>query len=106
MSEVVVIAVIRAKPGVEEELASLFQELIPQVQAEEGCLLYALHRSLADPTEWLMVERWASREALGEHERRPALRAFGERAGGLLEGAPTVSVYEACPAGSSEKGRI
>jgi quinol monooxygenase YgiN len=106
MSEVVVIAVIRAKAGVEDQLESLFQELVPQVQDEDGCLLYALHRSLSDPSEWLMVERWFSRQALAEHEKRPALRTFGERAGGLLAGAPAVSVYEARPAGSPEKGSV
>jgi quinol monooxygenase YgiN len=106
MSEVVVVAVIRAKPGVEDQLEALFQELIPQVQAEDGCLLYALHRSVDDPVQWLMIERWASRQALGQHEKQPALRAFGQRAGGLLEGPPAVSVYEAQPAGSQDKGRL
>ena len=47
-----------------------FQEVAVPTHAEEGCIIYAVHRvGAATPTGLVLVERWASREALDQHLR-------------------------------------
>jgi quinol monooxygenase YgiN len=106
VSEVIVVATVRAKPGAESQLESEFMELIPKVHAEDGCLLYALHRSASDPTELVVIERWSSQAALDQHMTQPALQGFGERAGELFAEPPAISFYEALPAGREELGAL
>jgi len=41
---IVVVATITPKPEHTDEVAAAFAGVIPQVHAEDGCELYALHR--------------------------------------------------------------
>ncbi|MDR1822090.1 MAG: antibiotic biosynthesis monooxygenase [Oscillospiraceae bacterium] len=34
---------------------------------DAGCISYALHRDLADPTHYTMLEEWESQESLDSH---------------------------------------
>ncbi len=106
MSEVVVVALLRAKPGHEDGVATGLGEAAEQTHAEEGCLLYALHRDPEDPTQFALVERWASGEALDEHFTKPYIQALGERAAASLAEPPQVRFLEALPVGDPAKGRI
>ena len=44
MSEVVVLATVSPKPGMESDVEREFCALLEPTHAEEGCELYALHR--------------------------------------------------------------
>ena len=99
---VVVVATITPLPDHRDEVIAAFTETIPQVHGEDGCELYALHQA---EDRLIMVEKWASREALEVHGKGPALAAMGATLAGKLAGAPEVLVLTPHPAGG-EKGAV
>ena len=63
-----VIASITLKPGMRAEFVKKANELVvPQTNAEAGCIDYDLTESSADPNLAVFVERWETREALAAH---------------------------------------
>lgn len=78
------VAFIRAKAGMEEELGQRLQALVAPTREEPGCIHYELHRSSEDPAQWMLYENWRSRRDLDLHFETPYLRDFLERAEGLL----------------------
>ena len=100
---VVVVATITPKPEHADEVAAAFAEIIPQVHAEDGCELYALHRA---DDRLIMIERWASADALAVHSRGAALAALNPRLRGKLTGPAQIVVSHPLPAGDPAKGQL
>ena len=98
---VVVVAHIRPLPEHLDAVRDAFLEVLPEVHAEPGCELYALHE--ADGV-LVMVEKWESQEALTTHMTAPALTGLGPELAGKLSGAPEVQVLRPLPAGT--KGEL
>ena len=80
-----VIATIQVHPGRREELLAAFAELVPTVLAEQGCLRYETTvevpttipvQETLGPDVVVMVEQWASLEALEAHLMAPHMNAF------------------------------
>jgi quinol monooxygenase YgiN len=94
---VVVVAHIRPLPEHLDAVKQAFLETLPEVHAEPGCELYALHE--ADGV-LVMIEKWASQEALNTHMTAPALSGLGPKLAGKVGGAPEVQVLTALPAGT------
>jgi quinol monooxygenase YgiN len=105
MSEVVVVATLRAAEGNEDEVLAGLSELAAATHTEEGCIAYTLHRGLDDPGRIVMIERWRSRADLDAHFAQPYVAAAGDRAH-LLAEAPQVHFLAPAPAGHAEKGRL
>ena len=98
MSEVTVVARIRAASGKEDALAALLTEQVAVVrQSEPGCLAYRLHRSAKDPHLFLFYETYADDAALDAHRKSPHLAKYRLRREqeGLTEGAVEVEIYRA-----------
>ena len=76
---VVVVATIIPLPEHRDAVIAAFTETIPEVHNEDGCELYALHQS---EDRLMMVEKWASLEALRTHSKGAALAAHGPEARG------------------------
>jgi quinol monooxygenase YgiN len=104
MSNVVVVATLRVREGAEEEGMRVLRELAERSQPEDGCLAYAVHRAADDPLTIVMVERWASREALDAHFQQPHVAQAGARSADLLDGAPTILFLDPVPVGDPAKG--
>ena len=100
---VVVVATITPLPGHADEVVAAFAETIPLVHAEDGCEFYALHRA---EDRLIMIETWASREALGTHSKGAALASMGPKLAGKTAVRPEVIVTEAVPAGDPAKGQL
>jgi quinol monooxygenase YgiN len=100
---VVVVATITPLPEHTDEVIAAFMQIIPLVHAEDGCELYALHQA---PDRLIMVEKWASREALGVHSSGAALAALGPKIAGQTAGPAEVIVLDAVPAGDPVKGQL
>jgi quinol monooxygenase YgiN len=100
---VVVVATITPKPEHADAVAAAFTEVIGQVHAEDGCELYALH---AGAERLIMVEKWASREALAAHSAGAALAGLNPKLAGKLTGPTQVLVLDAVPAGDPAKGQL
>lgn len=100
---VVVIATIVPLPQYRDEVLTVFGKIVEQVHAEDGCQLYALHEA-AD--RLMLVERWASAEALAAHSRGAALAALQPALDGRLAGPTEVVVLNPVPAGDPAKGQL
>ena len=82
-----VVAVITAQPGQREALLALFRANVPAVLAEEGCIEYAPvvdlpgAGAMAAPLgadTFMVIEKWASPEALRAHAAAPHMVAYGQ----------------------------
>jgi quinol monooxygenase YgiN len=100
---VVVVATIIPLPEHREEVIAIITETVGKVHEEDGCELYALHQA-AD--RLVMVEKWASPEALRTHSRGAALAAQAPLLAGKLAGAAEVIVLHAVPAGDPAMGQL
>jgi quinol monooxygenase YgiN len=104
MTEVVVIATIRPLPEHRAEVVAAMEKVIADVHAQDdGCLLYALHEG---DDRLVMVEKWSSPEALGDHSRGTALAELNEALKGRLEGGLDVQVLRPHPAGTADQGIV
>ena len=85
-----VLAIITAHPGKRTELLELFQAVVPTVREEQGCIEYGVAVDVpnADPAfgpdTYVVVEKWASLEALKAHSVAPHMKAFGAAAKDLI----------------------
>jgi quinol monooxygenase YgiN len=106
VSEIVVVGSFTAQPGKQAEAAESFKALIEPTHREEGCILYALHRGVDDPSRLAFVERWASREALDAHLASPHIQEVLGRVEELFGDSADIVVYEPLPGGDAKKGSI
>jgi quinol monooxygenase YgiN len=71
-----VVATASVKPDMRAAFKQGAGACIAATRREEGCLLYDLHESITDPTRFVFVEQWTSREALGAHGRAEHMREW------------------------------
>ena len=100
---VVVVATIVPLPEHRDEVIAAFTETVARVHEEEGCELYALHQA---DDRLMMVEKWASPDALRTHSKGAALAAQAPRLTGKLAGPAEVIVLQAVPAGDPGQGQL
>ena len=92
--KVTVVARIKAKPGMEENVREKLMSLVAPTRAEAGCINYDLHRSLDDPCLFLFYENWASKDDLDKHLEMPYLKAWREEAKDLCAAPTEVTLWE------------
>jgi quinol monooxygenase YgiN len=85
----------RTQPGKEALAHRELSELIAIVQDREpACLGITLLRHHDDPTQVLLLERWASKaDYEGDHMQTEHLSAFIGRAPGFLAGPPAIAIW-------------
>jgi quinol monooxygenase YgiN len=83
-----VLAIIAARPGQRETVLQAFRENVPTVRAEQGCIEYGaavdvegLGEIQAEfgPDTFVVIEKWASVDALKAHAVTPHMKAFGAK---------------------------
>ena len=88
-----VLAVITTKPGLRESVLELFRANVPAVKAEDGCIEYgaAVDADAALPMQtrygpdtFVVVEKWASVEALAAHAAAPHMVAYSSNTREML----------------------
>lgn len=89
-----VIAILKAKEGREKDMEEALKKVVPQVAAEEGTLAYALHRAKKDPTKFLFYEKYTGKEALAAHSSTPYFMEMFGAVGDMLDGNPSIEIYE------------
>lgn len=99
----VLVATIVPKPEHRDEVIAAITDAVASVHGEDGCELYALHQA-AD--RLVIIEKWASPEALSAHRKAPALAALGPALAGKVAGPTDVVVLEPVPAGDSARGQV
>ena len=93
MSMVHVLAVITAKPGRRAEVLAAFQANVPAVHAEDGCIEYGAtvdaeavgdFQTRFGEDTFVVVEKWASLDALKVHTAAPHMKAYAAKTRDLL----------------------
>jgi len=83
-----VLAFITTKPGLRDTVLEAFRANMPAVHAEDGCIEYGpaidadalapTHAALG-PDTFVVVEKWASMDALRAHAAAPHMAAYAAR---------------------------
>ena len=82
-----VVAMLTAKPGRRGDLLALFSANMPAVHAEDGCIEYApfvdaegfgAFQTPVGPDAFVVLETWASADALKAHAAAPHMAAYGK----------------------------
>jgi quinol monooxygenase YgiN len=89
-----VVAIITAKPGQRDTVLAAFNANVPAVHAEEGCIEYGAAidadagfggmQTRFGADTFVVVEKWASPEALKAHGASPHMAAYGAKTRDLL----------------------
>lgn len=110
MSDAAVVGTVHvhAAPGKGDEVLEAFRACQVKTHEEAGNLSYALHRDNADHDHIVLVERWASQQALDEHMGTPHVADLLAVAGteGMLASAPELTFSSPLPSGDPAKGTI
>lgn len=85
-TQLTLIAFIRAKRGLGEELGRRLAGLVDQARAEPGNINYDLHRSDEDSDVWVLYENWKHSSDLDAHFELPYMKAFVAALPEVLEG--------------------
>jgi quinol monooxygenase YgiN len=95
MSTVHVLAFITTKPGLREEVLAAFRANVPKVHAEDGCIEYqaaidtpdagAIQTAIGEDS-FVVVEKWASLDALKAHGASAHMAAYGAKMKDKLAG--------------------
>ena len=88
-----VLAYITTKPGMRDAVLREFRANMPAVHAEEGCLEYVPvvdvptfgpFQAELGPETFVVVEKWASPEALNAHAASPHMKSYAERTADMV----------------------
>lgn len=106
MSEILAVVVYRTRPDRVEDAIHVFRRVMEPTHAENGAVTCALTQSNEDPSVFVLVERWASQEAIDEHLNQPYAANFATEAQGLLSADPEVYFLTDVPIGDPVKGKL
>ncbi|VWD51812.1 antibiotic biosynthesis monooxygenase [Burkholderia lata] len=88
--EVLLVISIQTMPGKRHEQIAAYEHLAPVVRAEPGCLQYDLHPVVGDENRFVLIERWASADALAAHDVTPHMIANDARSPAFRAAPATV----------------
>ena len=92
---VTVMAKLKIQPGKEAAFEGAAGELLAHVKLNEpGTLTYVLHRSTADPTEYVYYEVYTDQAALAAHGSSAPMQKFFGAIGGMVAGRPEITLYD------------
>jgi quinol monooxygenase YgiN len=83
------VVTLKVKDGMQAQFEAAMAELIPQVRTKEpGTISYTMTRKQGSTTEYVMMEQYASDDAIKAHESAPHFQAALPKLGPCLAGAP------------------
>ncbi len=89
-----VLALVKAKEGMEETIRQELLSLVNPTRSEAGCINYDLHQAADEKSQFMFFENWKSMEDLERHRETPHLKAFRQKAGSLLAKPIEVTLFE------------
>ncbi len=92
--KVTVVERMRAKPGMEDLVKLILQQLAAETRTEEGCLSNHVHESVMDPGVFLSVETWKNRDLLERHSETSHIESFRRKAAELLAEPTELTLWE------------
>ena len=94
MSNQVVVARMAGLAGRAAELRKLLSARAEVARREPGCVDYEVAELLDEPAAFLVVETWASADAMREHFRSPAHATYQQQVGQLLARPSEVVLHD------------
>lgn len=91
---VTVLLALQAQPDKADELVELFRRILPETRAYDGCGGVEVMRNQDDPTDVLLIERWASREHFDRYARFRNEDGTVAAMGALAAAPPSVRYFE------------
>jgi quinol monooxygenase YgiN len=88
-----VLAIITAKPGQRDTVLEAFRANVPSVRAEQGCIEYGAavdvdgfrgFQTEFGPDTFVVIEKWASPDALKAHAAAPHMAAYAAKTRPLI----------------------
>jgi len=92
---IIIVASFTPKPGRRDALREAFSAAAAKVVSEPGCERYSVQE---DEEGFVFVERWASEEAIAEHEKAEAFTTMMAAVTDDLAGPPGVRLLSPLPA--------
>lgn len=83
-NDLVIVALVQAKPGHEKALVQAQSELVQVVREQPGCISYELHETVDQPGRVVFFERWLDRTSWERHMRGAHMDAFRASAGSFI----------------------
>tara|TARA_B100000686_G_C15846540_1_gene505182 strand:- start:20 stop:334 length:315 start_codon:yes stop_codon:yes gene_type:complete len=89
-----VVAKITTKPGMREEVLKIFEQNIPNVLAEDGCIEYGStidmegvgnFQTTLGPDTFVVIEKWESLEHLMAHTVTPHMKTYASKVQNMLD---------------------
>jgi quinol monooxygenase YgiN len=93
-TQVTVIALIKAKKGMEERVDEELRRLLAPTRAEEGCLNFDMHQALEDTSRFMFHENWTTESALRAHFETPHIKHWLTQTDELLAEPLDVSIWK------------
>ncbi|MCA9669474.1 MAG: antibiotic biosynthesis monooxygenase [Myxococcales bacterium] len=90
---VIVIAQFPAKPEEGNKLFEAFQQALPDTRRFDGCLGMEFARELDKPHNFLLIERWESKEKYDKYLNWRIETGLLEALGPLMTGQPVISYW-------------
>lgn len=76
MSQLNIVATLKIKSENHAAFQTLFKKLVEASRKEAGCIRYELNQSLDDPNVYVVIETWASKQAIDLHNHTPHFIEF------------------------------
>jgi quinol monooxygenase YgiN len=100
---VIMVATVFPAPDRRAEVVKDLEAAIARVHEEPGCELYALHQGR---DRLVMIEKWASQEALAEHGKSPTVAELHAVLDGKLIADLDIQMLTPHPAGTARQGAL
>ncbi len=81
---ITLLALVKAKEGMEETVRQELLSLVNPTRSEPGCISYDLHQATNDKSQFMFFENWKSMEDLEKHREAPHMKVFRQKVGSLL----------------------
>lgn len=87
-----VVATAEVKPDKRDAFMEGARACIAETLKEQGCLRYDCNASVSEPTRFVFVEQWESRDALMAHARSAHLKAWRKLSADFVTGPTKVEI--------------
>lgn len=85
MGKIAITAVLKAKPGYENQLFDELKKVVQPSQNESGCIHYQLYESIDDQGVFVFYEVWQDEESLKKHIESDHYKAYRQQTEQLIE---------------------
>ena len=92
--KVTVVAIFKAKTGMEDTARDAILALVAPTRAEAGCINYDLHQTADDPSLFMLYENWVSQKDLDEHLAMPYLQDLLGKANDLFKEPVSIATWQ------------